>query len=287
MNVLRFDRDEDFAHAPGLPDSMIAESVAADAASDAERAAAVHARDAREASLIADLQGDPPDAGNTFALSPRRAALANFLKWRQGIADELAALETRKAQLEALISAPAETEAKVRSAVKRTADFLLGRNGADNADEAGRKALDDELSARRHRAESAQAALPQLLGPIETASLRLKTISERQDEFLKPALAELADEVGLGRQYMRKIAELQEIAKLVYGLADVAGGYDSGFEMPTSIKLPRSGIPSTKHQPLGAFTIPAAGDAEIWRKAAQALLADPHVKAAKLVSLPK
>lgn len=238
--------------------------------------------------VIADLQGDPPkNLCNAGSLPPRRAKLARAVAQRRKLADELAALETKRTELEAMIAAPAETAASIRDAVKRTADWLLGRGG-DNSDASKRKALEDEEAAQRHRAEAAAAALPELAKPIAVARLRLKHVADREPAYLSEALSEVADEIGLGRAYARKIAELRELASLIHGLCEVAAGFGSGFDKPVSVRLARpGGIPSLRHTTANEFTIAAQGDAEIWRKAAAALLNDPLVKASKLVSFNK
>lgn len=250
----------------------------------ADVAAAAHARADRDEKSIADLNGDPPPGIPVVGLSPRRALLARYIRWRETLQSELAMLVAKRDQLQTLVDAPNETEAKIRGGVRRTVDFLLGRS-ADNSDEGARAALDSELAAQRHRAEAAKSALPELEPQIEQAQMRIARLEERRKEFLNPALTELADELGLARAYQRKIAELQETAALIFGLAGVVGGFDSGVEGARTIHFPRPATPSAKHAPAEAFKIPAPGNVEIWRKAAEQLLLDPHAKATKLVSL--
>lgn len=248
----------------------------------ADAAAAIHARDDRDDAWVADLNGDPPHSiSDTLLLSPRRALLARYIRWRQTIAAELATLQAKRDEFQEIMAAPEETEVAIRSAVKRTADWLLGRS-TDNSDEGTRKALDDQLAAQRHRAEAARAALVELEPQIERAQLRVQTLNDRQNEFLKPVLREIADELGLGTAYIAKIAELKRIASLIYGLAEASYEFGEGIETGRKVQFPR---PATSEAALPgeSFIIPSAGNVEIWRKVADQLLLDPRYDITKLL----
>lgn len=236
--------------------------------------------------ILADVEGDPPALiSAAIALGPRRAKFARYVAWRRKLEGELAALEAKRTELDAMVAAPAETAATIRGAVKRTADWLLGRDGADNSDEAGRKLLEDNLAAQRHRAESAQEALPEIGRTIEVAQMRVKRLVEREKEFLSPALAELADEAGLGHRYRRAIKELRSVLDLLNGLAAEAGGFDSGFDTPATIAFPQmAAVSSNKSVLKEEFIIRAASASrQAWRDAAVALFRDPFAKAGKLI----
>ena len=70
-----------------------------------------HRRLAFEERAVADLTGDPPaDICRTKGLGPKRALFARFHEWRWQEAKKLSDLQTKKAELEALIAAPAATE---------------------------------------------------------------------------------------------------------------------------------------------------------------------------------
>lgn len=235
---------------------------------------------------LRDLRGEPPQGiYNDKGLGPKRARYARYAGWRHREMGRLSALEARKREMEALVAAPASTEAEIRGAVRTTAAALMGRDGGGA--KIDRKALDDRLSSERHMAEAAQEALIELNTDIEVCKLRVAHLNEREKEFLHPALVEAGDEIGLGALYLKKISELREVAALIYGLQEVAGGFQSGFENTTSIAFPRAGFPSISKATRADYTIEENGRVDVWRGLAQSLLLDPRHDASKFIPLPK
>jgi len=235
---------------------------------------------------IRDLNGPPPEGiCNVKGLGPKRALFARYSSWRHREEKRLSELETRKSEMEAMIAAPAATEAEIRTAVRTAAAALMGRDGGGSS--VSRKVLDDRLSLERHTAEAAQEALVELENMIEGANLRVARLNEREAEFLNPAMAEVADDIGLGELYLKKIAELREVSALIFGLGQVAGGYGSGFEIPIAIEMPKPGLRSVAKATASDYRIDAIGKADVWRGLAQSLRLDPRHDASKFIPLPK
>jgi hypothetical protein len=234
---------------------------------------------------VRGLTGEPPqDICNVRGLGPKRALFARFTAWRCRETIRQSELLTRKTELEAMIAAPAATEAAIRAAVKNTAAALMGRDSGEP--KSSRKTLDDRLSSERHTAEAAAEALSEVEAEIEIANLRVARLDEREGEFLNPAMVEVADDIGLGDLYLKKIAELREVSKLIFGLAEVAGGYGSGFEGSIAVKMPRAGFHSIAKRPASDFAIEGAR-VDVWRGLAQSLLLDPRHDASKFIPLPR
>jgi hypothetical protein len=73
----------------------------------AKAAAAAHDRDDRDASWVADLDGDPPHSiADTLRLSPRRALLSRFIRWRGTLVAELTSLQVKREELQNIVAAP-------------------------------------------------------------------------------------------------------------------------------------------------------------------------------------
>lgn len=235
---------------------------------------------------LSDLRGEPPEGiCNDRGVGPKRARYARYAAWRQGEVSHLSSLGARKREMEGLVEAPAATEAQIRGAVKRKAAALMGRDVV--GEDVNRKELDERLSSERHTAEAAQEALVELNTEIEVYELRVAHLHEREKEFLHPALVEAGDAIGLGALYLKKIAELREVAALVYGLQEVAGGFQSGFENTMPIAFPRAGFPSLSKATRADYAIDEKGRADVWRSLAQSLLLDPRHDASKFIPLPK
>lgn len=241
-------------------------------------------REDYEERAIDGLRGDPPEnICNTDGCSPKRARFARYLEWLHQETKELEALQARGAELEAMIEAPAATEEKIKELVRRTASALMGRTAF--ASNESPSALDVQLAAERHQAEAARVALAELHGLIERAQLRVDHLRGREAEFLKPALIEIADELGLGKLYLQKIIELRVVMHLLFGLTSVAGGWDSGFERFT-VRLPKTGLPSLAKTGSAEYAIGASGGDE-WERLALSLRFNPRQNARHSISLPK
>lgn len=218
---------------------------------------------------------DPPLALTlTIGLPPARAMLARYVAWKKKISDELADLQAQRARLQGFIDAPGETTATIKSAIRRTADWLLGK-GDDNSDGKSRRALDEKLAMETHRADAAREALPELELKLDVAARRMEALEGREGEFLKPAIAEVAEEARLPERFLQKAAELEEIASLIYGHAQALG------LAPRAVNFPK--LPLLERVENSDLTIPRKADAETWRVISNALLADPKFDAAKFL----
>jgi hypothetical protein len=246
-----------------------------------------HARQDFEADAVRDLNGEPAEnICNTRGLPPKQARLARFHSWRLQIQRTASELQTKRAEFERMMEAPKHTESALKGEVRRTAARLMGRD-VGGAGEGIRKALEDRLSEDRHRAEAAREALPELDKQIEVAELRLKRINERESEFLHPAIVEAADRIGLGKLYLKKIAELRAVTDLIFGLREVVGGYGSGFENSAAVNFPRTGLASLRDTKDAEYRIEPKGNDSLWRQLAQSLLLNPRHDTSRFVALPK
>jgi hypothetical protein len=235
---------------------------------------------------VADLDDDPPSGlgGDIRGLSPARATFARYSAWLATEVEKLTKLETKRAELLGMIDATAETESRIQVAVRATADFLLGRT-KDDGDQAHRKALDERLATQRHQSDAAKVALPEIERQIEVAEMRVNRLREREKDFLWPALIEVADLSGLGKQYAAKAQELAKLVELLFGLAYVAGNFwGSGLPRAHKVELPAfPGLPSIAKS---EFNISASSaNADPWSKLAAALTADPRCDATKHLKL--
>ena len=246
---------------------------------------AVRQRQNFEDEAICDLNGSPPELTNTRGLGAKRASYANFLEWQHRETKRRDHLLQRRFELEAKIAAPAATQEKIDDAVKKTAASMMGR--ANAGEDVNRGALDGQLSQQKHLAEAAQIAIVEVDREIETAELRVAHLSGREEEFLHPALVEIADEVGLGKLLLRKIGELRAVCELMNGLAHIAGDFGSGFGQPQPINFAKVGLPSLANTPSAEYSIPAAGNDRLWAELAQALKFNPKMDAAKFIAVPK
>lgn len=269
----------------------------------AERAALLR-RELDEAATIADLQGEPPALSNS-RLSPKRTRYAAYAAWLMSERQKLATLEKNRKRLEGFVAAPAETEAAIRRNVQDAADGLLG--GAKDGGGANEfKNLHDRLTTERYAEKAAQVALPNLDREIEVAKFRVETLTAREYEFLNPVIIEIADDMGLGHIYMKRLAAFREVAELVFGLSEIVGGYDSGFvgmmacvqaqrppfqlvkETTGCVTLPRPGLPSLSKVQSDDFELKTGHDRlNLWAQLRQALVMNPHCRAENVVVLPK
>jgi hypothetical protein len=173
----------------------------------------VRARNDFEARTVADLEDEPPadilsDAVGLLSGSPQRQRLARFVAWRADERLKLTNLERKRDELLGLVEAPKETESLIAAAVRRTADFIMGR-APDQGDDRSRKSLDDKLATERHMADAAKAVLPELERAIDTATLRVRRLDERQKEFIEPAIEEVKAATGIHDLIERKRRELE------------------------------------------------------------------------------
>jgi hypothetical protein len=241
-------------------------------------------RDAAEDQILEGYRGPVPGdvVADTRGLGPCRSALARYLAWRSRTAVELTDLESTRARLNDVAAAPDKTAVTISELVRRTARNLLANFTGD--DDANRRIeLDKQLAAERHRSQAAAEALPEVESQIAAKRMQHELLCSREAEFLHPALIEAADEIGLGKVYMRRVAELREVVALIFGLSRVAGeGYGSGFSQPFAIDLPHAGLRSLADLGDSEFKIHAnCGNIDTWRKLAAAMIADPRCEASK------
>jgi hypothetical protein len=152
-------------------------------ATAAERAR-VFEREAWEADNLGDLEADD------FGGSTPRERFAAYHALRKSEEDKLAALQAKRSELESIAGAPLTTESDIRAALRRSADFLLGKSKEDS-DTAKRVELESRRAEQLHRAEAARLAMGDIAREITVAELRVKRLRERHDGFLAPVLAEL------------------------------------------------------------------------------------------------
>jgi chromosome segregation ATPase len=171
-----------------------------------------------EDKATADLNGDPPDnmLGTDFrfpGMTPLRLRYTKYAEWLARESDKLNALERRRADLQSMIEAPAQTEGAIRQALRRTADVLLGKS-VDDSDTEQRLKLETRRMEQLHKAEAAKLAMPELEREIEIAKLRVHKLREREPEFLNPVIQEAARDVELRLAECRaEVAALERLLK--------------------------------------------------------------------------
>lgn len=266
----------------------------------AERARILE-RENFENRAVSDLVYDAPpeDICNTKGLGPKRARYARYFEWRWQENKKLANLESKKAYLESLIDAPKATEAAIRKEISQTAAFLMGRDMCNGGDNGKRRVLDDRLASERHAADAAREALSKIEQDLEIARLRTAALDARETEFIKPAIIEIADEIGLGELYLKKARELREVVELVNGLSDVArefgtfGGLEAKtkggepFESAEVVRLPLPPLPSISSAASADLYIQRTANTVPWNQLKQSLILDPRHNAKHCIALPK
>jgi uncharacterized protein YlxW (UPF0749 family) len=217
-----------------------------------------------------DLNDEPPTdiVCNTKGLSKQRARLARYVAWKQQEDHGLKELEARRADIEAKVE---KAEAEIKDAVQRTADSLL--SGADVGD-------DTRVMAARHLAEAARVALPELLKKLERAQARVKRLAERENEFLRAALFEIAEASGIGDRYMKALAEMRHVVGLVFGFHRVHG---QGPQFREHVAFPQSILTSGEHRDYVISSDDIRDSELLWSEIAKTLRSDPCAK----VSVPK
>lgn len=255
--------------------------------------------DNEQVGTLSGLQGEPPEFDLRAKLSPQRARYARYSRWVLRERKNLEGLEAKKAEFEAMIAAPAATQAEIRGLIRQAADRLLGR-GKVQVSAGARKQFDDTLAEQKLAAEAASEALPELERQIETARQRVNHLIQREDEFLKPAMIEIAEDLGLGQVYMDRLRQFREVFDLIAGLAAVAGEYGGALgngQIECMMRIDgdlHRGTPDAVKFPVPNFkslnadedsTIQAGGRQDVWKALRQSLILDPAHKA--YIPLPK
>jgi hypothetical protein len=216
-----------------------------------------------------DLEKEPPaDICDTKGLARQRARLARYVAWKQQEARGLKELEARRADIEAKLE---KAEAEIKDAVQRTADSLL--SGTDVGG-------DTRVMAARHLAEAGRVALPELLIKLEMAQARVKRLAERENEFLRAALFEIAEASGLGDRYMKALAEMRHVVGLVFGFHRVHG---QGPQIQEHLAFPKSILTSGEHRDYVISGDDIRDSERLWSEIAKTLRSDPCAK----VSVPR
>jgi hypothetical protein len=116
---------------------------------------------------------------------------------------------------------------------------------------------------------------------IATLDKQIAAFEARADEFVAPALLELAE--PLGAAYVRKLGELREIASLLFAAQNVAMvatpyGRTSWHTSWQRTKFPKPPLDSVKLVPADRFEIKVSeADVAYWRNARNSLLAGEKV----------
>jgi hypothetical protein len=234
-------------------------------------AAEREAQSAENEALRPFVEGNPPN-GN---------GLTGWKKWRDAQRDEVDRLESAQERLRKHIM-PTTTAAELLAATQRGAQRLLAAVGILDAGpletaEAAREAeanseqLAKRLEAEKRASAEAVEALRVVEGKLAFARKALAALDARESEFLDPHLRDYAKIHG--RQYMRKVAELQEIAGRAFAAREMLHQYGDAWGALGRVSLPR---------PLGYAGDDTALDLRIkpedtqwWAETRRRLLADP------------
>ena len=166
-------------------------------------------REAIEDKILMEYRGEIP--GNVVAdvrgLRGARCEWVRFKAWLARTTAELSELESTKARLSDIMSAPDKTAGVIGALISRTAAFLLGKGGADD-DATERLELDKKLAAERHRSQAAAEALPEIERQIEVKQMQVEALQSREGEFLNPAMQDLLEASGVAKLLARRRAEV-------------------------------------------------------------------------------
>jgi hypothetical protein len=195
-----------------------------------EQAAAIRERDRRsdfEAAAVEAFNGEMPGA-------TAKQRLDALLALKNKTADELLALQAKRASMQGLLDAPATVAAKRTSLLHVLARRLLG--GEEIVDHDEQAALDSELRASKRKAAVAEVALAELDVEIDKKQLQVRRLGEREAGFAKDALKEYVS-AELGPQYHAAVTELRRVIQRIDGAREAAG--HGGFAL---IELPTLGV---------------------------------------------
>ncbi len=233
-------------------------------------------RERFKASAVADLSGDPPShlSCDTTGLGPQRALYARYAAWQLHERRNLQELEDRRDKIQEVIDG---VETEVRNGIRRLANaYIMGSAHEGETD----KTLARDLLAQR-RVEAAKIAKPEIEQQIERAKLRVERLDEREREFLRGAMLEVADESGLGEAYLKAITRLQQVTELITGLMQTIGrGWDAKITSnQTFVDLPRLNLPSIAKADFRDFRLSIEGNTSFWQGLETSIKLDPRHKA--------
>jgi hypothetical protein len=230
----------------------------------------------REAEALRPFTEGEPPGGNT---------LVGWKAWHNQKRDELDSYHVAAERLGKHLDAPEATQRSLTEAIASGARKMLAGMGIGTADAEPDAVLapgqlEARLEAERRAAREATAALEIVNAKIAVTEKQLAAIEARADEFVRPALRELAE--ALGTQYVRVVNQFREVSSLLWALTPLLGGegkFASGFQAFQRLDLPRPGLYSTKLVPESKFKIRIDDkDVAFWRNARESLLADPRAK---------
>jgi hypothetical protein len=198
----------------------------------------------------------PTDVAAPPGLSPKRAELARFLKWRRRTASEIEALEEAHHRAIEALGGEASTKKKIDALIEADVDEVL-RFALDGQQITAkklrafeRKQLEQKLKDDKHAAEVASKTLGQIEHQIDVKKIGLDFLDNRTERFVKSAVVEAARESDLGERYLQKIGELRDVWLELVGLRIVVGEHDGFTSGPMygglskQIEIPRFGLPA-------------------------------------------
>jgi hypothetical protein len=213
---------------------------------------------------------------------PKGSGLAGFKPWRDEARDEVDRLESAEERLRKNIL-PTDTIAAVKAGIERGAQRLLAAVGIVDADklamvearedaDAEAAQLEARLAAERRASAVTVEALRVVESKLAFARKALAALDAREEEFVRPHLRDYAKIYG--QQYVKKAAELAEIASRAFAAREMLAEFHKDNWSPLNrIALPR---------PLGFAGDDTALDLRIkpedtqwWADTKRKLLADP------------
>jgi hypothetical protein len=260
--------------------------------------------DAARQQTLGELEtASPPPLpeADISGMSPTRAALLAFHRWRDGKRKDLAELEVARAKALEAFGAPAATEAALAALVLEDQSgvvaWLKNRAGVGRPELRGfeRQQLEERLLTDRHAAECATGAIAEIDAEITRLCEDLVTIEGREADFVADVVAEAA--LPQQQKFEAMAAKLRAMARDLLGCAVVVGATRSNigqyqqpqlhtrlpafrFEGPSD-RVVRPATIRTSEPPRepGEIVIgpeEAKEAATPWRALAERLAADPH-----------
>lgn len=253
------------------------------------------------------FEGHPPRDPKTprHSLPEARADLADFAAWQAATAASLAAARAARPKLLGMFGVPAATEAAIADLVEADAvgvrEWLRGLvSGLSPADVEAfdpakldlrsfeRAQLETKLANDRHRAEVARTSLDELETETEILEAAVARLAERKPVFVKAAAVAETDAVA--RRYYEAAHEMAAAFRVL--LAAVGGTASAReitvpvFDTPFFRETIAAGGGSREGFKFGFGPVELRKAGAPWRALADALDADPLVKAEPILSAP-
>jgi hypothetical protein len=246
-------------------------------------------------------EDEPPTVPEAKGHPHHRGQLINFVALRHAVTDRRDAARNTLHKVDRIINEEVETQRTLTEVVKsETVRLLEGLGFVSEGTHAekeslAREQIEAKLAANRRAAETAKAARPEVERRIALHDRQLELLAKRKDDFLLPALREMAE--CLGPVYIKRVQAVRDVMQILFALGERMHGWgkierkilvpdprDSWSRLERSIpeiKLPRAGLDTLKLVPDERFAI-KLGAANPWDDIAAALLDDPT----KPVALP-